>query len=122
MIVVKTLILAEKDVKRLLSMEEVFEAVELAFAEQGMNRTQIPPRVYLFYPKTTVRQVYAVGEYVHNGFKVLRLDYEAGMLYIERDQRVVVIDLSVHPNSFYLDNKIFDVCAWTPESVTLQHW
>jgi alanine dehydrogenase len=51
MIVVKTLILAEKDVKRLLSMEEVLEAVELAFAEQGMNRTQIPPRVYLFYPK-----------------------------------------------------------------------
>lgn len=51
MIIVKTLILGEKDVKRLLSMEEVLEAVGLAFAEQGMNRAQIPPRGYLFYPK-----------------------------------------------------------------------
>jgi len=51
MIAVKTLILTEKDVKRLLSMEEVLEAVELAFAEQGMNRTQVPPRIYLFYQK-----------------------------------------------------------------------
>jgi len=51
MIAVKTLILAERDVKRLLSMEEVMEAVELAFAEQGMNRTQMPPKVYLFYQK-----------------------------------------------------------------------
>ena len=47
----KTLILSEKDAKRLLSMEETMEAVELAFAEQGMNRTQISPRVYLLYQK-----------------------------------------------------------------------
>ncbi len=47
----KTLILAEKDVKRLLSMKEVMEAVELAFAEQGMNRVQIPSKVYMYYQK-----------------------------------------------------------------------
>jgi len=47
----KTLILAEKDVKRLLSMEEVMEAMELAFAEQGMNRTQMPTKVYLTFQK-----------------------------------------------------------------------
>lgn len=47
----KTLILAEKDVKRLLSMKEVMEAVELAFAEQGMNRVQMPPKVYMYYQK-----------------------------------------------------------------------
>jgi len=51
MILMKTLILAENDVKRLLSMEEVMEAVELAFAEQGTKRTQIPPKVYLSYRK-----------------------------------------------------------------------
>jgi alanine dehydrogenase len=51
MILMKTLILAESDVKRLLSMEEVMEAVELAFAEQGTKRTRTPPKVYLSYPK-----------------------------------------------------------------------
>jgi ornithine cyclodeaminase/alanine dehydrogenase-like protein (mu-crystallin family) len=39
MILMKTLILAEKDVKRLLAMEGVMEAVEMAFAEQGTKRT-----------------------------------------------------------------------------------
>jgi len=47
----KTLILTENDVKRLLSMEEVMEAVELAFAEQGTKRTQISPKTYLPYQK-----------------------------------------------------------------------
>ncbi|HKZ93249.1 MAG TPA: alanine dehydrogenase [Candidatus Bathyarchaeia archaeon] len=47
----KTLILAEDDVKRLLSMEEVMEAVELAFAEKGMNRAQTPSKVFLSYQK-----------------------------------------------------------------------
>jgi len=51
MIVVKTLVLADNEVRRLLSMEEVMEAVELAFAEHGMNRTQMPPKVHLFYQK-----------------------------------------------------------------------
>lgn len=47
----KTLILAEKDVKRLLSMQEAMEAIELAFAEQGTGRAVIPPKVYLPYGK-----------------------------------------------------------------------
>jgi len=51
MIPMKTLVLAENDVKRLLTMEEVMEAVELAFAEQGTKRTRAPPKVYLSYPK-----------------------------------------------------------------------
>ena len=51
MIHMKTLILAEKDVKRLLSMEEAMEAVELAFAEKGMKRTQLSPKVRLSYQK-----------------------------------------------------------------------
>ncbi len=47
----KTLILTEQDVKRLLSVDEVMEAVELAFAEKGLNRVQMPPKPYIFYEK-----------------------------------------------------------------------
>jgi len=47
----KTLILTEKDVKQLLSIEEVTEAVELAFAEKGLKRVQTPAKPYVFYEK-----------------------------------------------------------------------
>lgn len=47
----KTLILTEKDVKRLLTFEEVMEAVELAFAEKALNRVQMPFKPYIFYKK-----------------------------------------------------------------------
>lgn len=47
----KTLILAEKDVKKLLTFEEVMEAVELAFAEKALNRAQMPFKPYIFYKK-----------------------------------------------------------------------
>jgi alanine dehydrogenase len=51
MTLMKTLILTENDIRRLLSMEEVMEAVELAFAEKGMNRVQMTPKGFLVYPK-----------------------------------------------------------------------
>ena len=47
----QTLILSEKEVRSLLSMEEVIQAVESAFREKGLNRVQMPPKSYLFYPK-----------------------------------------------------------------------
>lgn len=47
----KTLVLTEKDVKKLLSIEEVMEAVELAFAEKALNRVQMPFKPYIFYKK-----------------------------------------------------------------------
>jgi len=47
----KTLLLTESQVKRLLTMEEVIEAVELAFAEKGLDRAQMPPKLYIFYQK-----------------------------------------------------------------------
>lgn len=47
----KTLLLTESDVKRLLSMTEVMQAVELAFAEKGLNRVQMPAKVYVFFKK-----------------------------------------------------------------------
>jgi len=46
---VRILFLTEKDVKRLLSTQEVMEAVELAFAEKGLNRVQMPPKPYIFF-------------------------------------------------------------------------
>jgi len=47
----KTLLLKESDVKRLLSMDEVMQAVELAFAEKGFNRVQMPAKLYLFFKR-----------------------------------------------------------------------
>jgi len=47
----KTLLLKESDVKRLLSMTEVMQAAELAFAEKGFNRVQMPAKLYVFFKK-----------------------------------------------------------------------
>jgi len=47
----KTLLLSESQVKRLITMQEVMEAVELAFAEKGLHRAQMPPKLYIFYQK-----------------------------------------------------------------------
>jgi len=46
---VKILLLTERDVKRLLSTQEVMEAVELAFAEKGLKRVQMPSKQYVFF-------------------------------------------------------------------------
>jgi alanine dehydrogenase len=45
----ETLILTDEEVKGLLSMEEVLEAVERAFREKALGRVQMPSKVYLFY-------------------------------------------------------------------------
>jgi len=45
----RTLILTDQDVKDLLSMREVIDAVESAFKEKALGRVQMPPKVYLFY-------------------------------------------------------------------------
>jgi len=47
----KTLLLTERDVKELLSMDEVMKAVELAFREKGLGNVQMPAKLYLFYNK-----------------------------------------------------------------------
>jgi len=47
----KTLLLTEKDVKQLLSMDEVMQVVESAFRERGLGHAQMPAKVYLFYNK-----------------------------------------------------------------------
>ncbi len=45
----KTLLLMEKDVKQLLTMDEVMEAVESAFKAKGLGHAQMPAKVYIFY-------------------------------------------------------------------------
>jgi alanine dehydrogenase len=47
----QTLLLVGKEVKQLLSMREVMEAVELAFAEKGLKRVEMPPKLYLFFKR-----------------------------------------------------------------------
>ena len=47
----ETLLLRDDQVKKLLSMSEVMEAVELAFKQKGIGRVQMPPKVYLYFKK-----------------------------------------------------------------------
>jgi len=48
---VRTLILTGKQVKKLLDMKDVLGAVENAFKHKGLDKVQMPPKVYLFYSK-----------------------------------------------------------------------
>jgi len=76
----KTLILTEKDVKKLLTMEEVIGAVELAFAEKSLKRVQLPYKQYVFYEK-------------YNG------DLRTMQTYIEGLDISTVKVVSVHPEN-----------------------
>ena len=47
----ETLILTDDEVKKLLSISEVVEAVESAFKQKGLGRVQMPAKIYLYYKK-----------------------------------------------------------------------
>ena len=47
----ETLILTETDIRRLLSIDDVIENVELAFKHKGLKQVQMPAKSYLFYHK-----------------------------------------------------------------------
>ncbi len=51
----KTLILTEGDVKRVLTMKETIEVVEKAFELHAKGKTQMPPKVYLTFEKGDLR-------------------------------------------------------------------
>ncbi len=51
----KTLILTENDVKRVLTMRETMEVVERAFELHAKGMTQMPPKVYLTFEKGDLR-------------------------------------------------------------------
>lgn len=46
-----TLILTGNEVEKLLDMRKVINNVEWAFREKGMNRVQMPPKIYLYFKK-----------------------------------------------------------------------
>jgi alanine dehydrogenase len=49
--ILETLLLRDDQVKNLLTMSEVMEAVELAFRQKGIGRVQMPAKVFLYYRK-----------------------------------------------------------------------
>jgi len=77
---VKALLLTEKDIHQLLSIDEVMEAVESAFKEKGLSRVQLPPKPYLFYSK-------------YNG------DLRVMPSYLEEFDISAVKIVNVHPNN-----------------------
>jgi alanine dehydrogenase len=45
----QVLLISDKEVKNLLSMDETIDAVEEAFRAKGLGKTQMPPKSYLFF-------------------------------------------------------------------------
>ncbi len=76
----KTLLLTERDIKQLLSMDNVIDTVELAFRETGLHHVQMPPKLYLTYHK-------------HNG------DLRTMPSYLEALDISAVKVVSVHPDN-----------------------
>lgn len=79
------LLLKEQEIKPLLEVNEVLEAVEQAFREKGEGGVQMPPKTYLYYEK-------------YNG------DLRIMPAYIESMEISAVKVVNVHP-----DNRIFNL-------------
>jgi alanine dehydrogenase len=77
---IKVLLLSENQVSELLSIEEIMEAVENAFKEKALGYTQMPPKVYLYFPR-------------HNG------DIRAMPAYLERLDVASVKIVNSHPEN-----------------------
>ncbi len=76
----QVLLLTEKEIESLLSMNEVMEAVETAFREKGLGYVQMPPKIYLSYQK-------------YNG------DLRTMPAYLERLDISAVKVVNVHPEN-----------------------
>ncbi len=76
----RVLLLTEKEIESLLSMNEAMEAVEKAFREKGLGYAQMPPKPYLIYTK-------------HNG------DLRAMPSYLERLEISAVKVVNAHPDN-----------------------
>jgi alanine dehydrogenase len=51
----KVLLISKKDVEGILSMKEVMDAVESAFRYKALGRVQMPPKIYVTFPKGDFR-------------------------------------------------------------------
>ncbi|MEM3715979.1 MAG: alanine dehydrogenase [Candidatus Bathyarchaeia archaeon] len=78
--VLETLLLSDDEVKGLISMRDVMDAVELAFREKGVGRVQMPPKTYLFFSR-------------YNG------DLRAMPSYLEGMDIAAVKVVNVHPEN-----------------------
>ncbi|MBS7656365.1 MAG: alanine dehydrogenase [Candidatus Bathyarchaeia archaeon] len=47
----QVLVLTKNEIEQLISMNEVMQAVEVAFKEKGLGFAQMPPKIYLSYSK-----------------------------------------------------------------------
>ncbi|MEM2028452.1 MAG: alanine dehydrogenase [Candidatus Bathyarchaeia archaeon] len=72
--------MSDDEVKGLISMRDVMDAVELAFREKGLGRVQMPPKIYLFFSK-------------YNG------DLRAMPSYLEEMNIAAVKVVNVHPEN-----------------------
>ena len=72
--------LTEEEVRSLLTIDEAIAAVERAFLDHGMGRTQMPPKSYLYLP-------------VHNG------DLRTMPAYLEGQDLAGVKIVNVHPDN-----------------------
>jgi alanine dehydrogenase len=77
---VTTLLLSEQEIAKLISIEEVMGAVELAFKEDALGYAQNPPKVYLNFTE-------------YNG------DLRVMPAYLERQNIASVKIVSVHPDN-----------------------
>ncbi|MDD4955954.1 MAG: alanine dehydrogenase [Candidatus Omnitrophica bacterium] len=76
----RTLLLDKKNIKALLKMEEAVSAVEEVFREHGLNKTQMPPKIYLNLEK-------------YHG------DFRAMPAYAQKIDKCVLKWVNVHPNN-----------------------
>jgi alanine dehydrogenase len=82
---VKTLLLSEENVKKLLSIDEVMRSVELAFKMKGLGHAQMPSKQYLFFKK-------------YNG------DLRTMPSYLEESDVVAVKVVNSHPENRVKNN------------------
>lgn len=76
----EVLLLSEQEIAELISIEEVMDAVELAFKEDALGYAQNPPKVYLNFPK-------------YNG------DLRVMPAYLDRQDIAAVKIVSVHADN-----------------------
>ena len=79
-VLMEVLWLTEEDVRSLLTIDDAIAAVEKAFLDHGMGRTQMPPKSYLYLPK-------------HNG------DLRTMPAYLEGQDLAGVKIVNVHPDN-----------------------
>jgi alanine dehydrogenase len=51
----RVLLISRRDVEGIASMKEVMDAVEKAFRAKGLGKVEMPPKVYVNFPKGDFR-------------------------------------------------------------------